>query len=369
MKNLLVGNGVTIQFGGTDYLNSSIVNRAIANIELGSFPAHLYPAECVLMLPALQKELGKVISGEYDTAAATSYTRASLNDFKRRYSGRRIYEVHEIGFEDYFLIFELVHISQGVGNPDLFNNRGVFRRMFLDSVNNGGDIELVYQNFTPAFIDWVKTYNTVFTTNYDSNLETGCGVDVHHLHGCLKTLSESYDPTSFRNQLTDDLLDGEKVDPVYPHLYSNALVSYVGELKEYSMSQSSVANSGMEKFANGYRDDPAIRAQIDSWPDDNDLIRRLKEAIRLKAENPDLEHGEQYPHQMLAEISGVLEILGLSPSNDGHLFSQILENDKISHVVFYCFGDQEAEDASRLFRGKSVETVDVRKHWARLESK
>ena len=134
------------------------------------------------------------------------------------------------------------------------------------------------------------------------------------------------------------------------------------------MSQSSVANSGMEKFANGYRDDPAIREQIDSWPDDNDLTRRLKEAIRLKAENPDLEHGEQYPHQMLAEISGSLEILGLSPSNDGHLFSQILENDKISHIVFYCFGDQEAEDASSLFRDKSIETVDVRKHWAKLES-
>ena len=366
MKNLLVGNGVTIQFGGTDYLNSSIVNRAIANVNFGKFPSHLYPAECAAMLYALQQELTNVVRGNYDTAATTSYIRASLDDFKRRYSGSRVYEVDEIGFEDYFLIFELVHISQGIGNPDRFNNRGVFRRMFLDTVYNGGRIELVYQNFTTPFIHWLKSHDTIFTTNYDSNLETGCGVDVHHLHGCFKTLSESYDPKSFRNQLTDDLLDGEKVDLAYPYLYSNALVSYVGELKEYSMSQSTLANNGMEKFANGYRDDPAIREQIDSWPDDNDLTRRLKEAIRLKSDNPDLRHGEQYPHQMLGEISGTLGILGLSPSNDGHLFSHILANDEISHIVFYCFGEQEAEDANNLFRDKSVGTVDVREHWANL---
>ena len=148
MKNLLAGNGVTIQFGGTDYLNASIINRAIANIKSGNFPSHLYPAECAAMLFAMQKELSKVVSGEYDTAAATSYIRASLDDFKRRYSNRDIYEVHEIGFEDYFLIFELVHISQGIGNPDRFNNRGVFRRMFLDAVYNGGDIESVYRHLS-----------------------------------------------------------------------------------------------------------------------------------------------------------------------------------------------------------------------------
>ena len=110
MKNLLAGNGVTIQFGGTDYLNASIINRAIANIKSGKFPPHLYPAECAAMLDAMQQELSKVVSGKYDTAAATAYIRASLTDFKQRYSDRHVYEVHEIGFEDYFLIFELVHI-------------------------------------------------------------------------------------------------------------------------------------------------------------------------------------------------------------------------------------------------------------------
>ncbi|MCA8990794.1 MAG: hypothetical protein KDA88_02390 [Planctomycetaceae bacterium] len=366
MKNLLAGNGVIIQFGGSDYLNSSIVRRAITNVKTGNFPSHLYPAECAKLLYGLQQELTKVVYGEYDKFATTSYIRSSLDDFKRRYGGSQLYEVHEIGFEDYFLIFELFHVSRGISNPDRFNSRGVFRRMFLDSVYNGGKIELVYRSFATPFVHWVRSHDNVFTTNYDSNLDVGCGVDVHHLHGCFKTLSESYDPNSFRNQLTDDLLDGEKVDFTYPYLYSNALVSYVGELKEYAMSQSTVANSGMEKFANGYRDDPAMREQIDAWPEDDDLTRRLKEAIRLKADNPDLKHGEQYPHQMLSEISGTLRIVGLSPSNDGHLFSRIHANDKILDIVFYCFGEQEAEDAKNLFRGRRVEVVDVREHWAHL---
>ena len=48
---------------------------------------------------------------------------------------------------------------------------------------------------------------------------------------------------------------------------------------------------------------------------------RIKEAIRLKVQRPDLEHSEQYPHKMLEQIEGPLEIVGLSPCNDGHIFT------------------------------------------------
>jgi len=368
MQNLLIGNGAIIQYGGSVYLNSSIINRALENIHCGRFPNQLYPKECADFVVALQKEHARALRGKYDKYVFTSYDRSSLEDFKRRYTKTRSYAVEEIGFEDYFLLFEIVYNKQGIGNPDRFNSRGVLRRMFLDSIYNSGHVETVHQHFPARFVSWLKEYDHVFTTNYDSNLEAACGSDVHHLHGSFQTLSETYDPNSFRNQLEDDMLDGEKVDPNYPHLYSNSLVSYVGDLKFFSMTQSSLANNAMDKCVSGYKNDPALRQQIEEMDESNVLVRRLKEAIRLKVDRPDLEHGEQYPHKMLEQITGSLEIVGLSPNNDGHLFTQILANDKISEIGFNYFGEQEAADAERLFHSKSLNTKDVRKLWAEMQA-
>jgi len=368
MRNLLVGNGVIIQYGGEAYLNSSIVNRALENIHSGRFPDHLYPKECADFVLALQKEHARALRGEYDEYVFTSYDRSSLEDFKRRYSTARSYSVNEIGFEDYFLLFELVHNKLGIGNPDRFNNRGVLKRMFLDAVYNGGEIENVYRNFPPRFVAWLKEHNQLFTTNYDSNLDTAYGSDVDHLHGSFRTLSETYDLNSFRNQLKDDLLDGEQVDPNYLYLYSNCLMSYVGDLKSTSMAQSSLANRAMEKFTASYKSDPSIRKQIDKWDDSNVLVKRLKEAIKLKVKQPELKHSEQYPHNKLKQITGSLEIFGLSPNNDGHLFTQILANDQISEIRFNYFGKQEATDAERLFQSKTLTTKDVRELWAEMQA-
>ena len=170
------------------------------------------------------------------------------------------------------------------------------------------------------------------------------------------------------NQLKDDLLDGEQVDHNYLYLYSNCLVSYVGDLKSTSMTQSPLANRGMEKFATAYESDPSLRKQIDGWNDSNVLVKRLKEAIKLKVEKPELKHSEQYPHNMLEKITGSLEIVGLSPNNDGHLFAQILANDQISEIRFNYFGEQETADAERLFHSKSLMTKDVRELWAEMQA-
>jgi len=86
-------------------------------------------------------------------------------------------------------------------------------------------------------------------------------MEVLHLHGAFNVLSEIYDPNSFRNQLSDDLLDGEEVDADYLHLYSNCLLSYVSDLKSYAMREADLANEGMDKFAEAYRSNPKIRKE------------------------------------------------------------------------------------------------------------
>jgi len=368
MRNILTGNGAIIQYGGSAYLNSSIVKRALGNIRSGRFPKHVYPKECADFIVALQQEHARVLRGEYDEYVFTTYDHSSLQDFKNRYVKSHSYSLEEIGLEDYFLLFELVYNKQGIGNPDRFNCRGVLRRMFLDSVYNNGQIETVHESFPAHFVSWLKEHDHIFTTSYDSNLDIACGSDVHHLHGSFRTLSESYDPNSFRNQLEDDLLDGEQVDQNYLHLYSNCLVSYIGELKSFSMTQSSLANSAMDKLVSGYENDPSIRQQIEEMDESNVMVKRLKEAIKLKAERPDLEHREQYPHKVLETITGSLEIVGLSPNNDGHLFTHILANDQISEIRFNYFGEQEAADAEKLFHSKSLKTRDVRELWVEMQT-
>lgn len=363
MRSVLIGNGVVIQHGGAGYFNANIIQRALDNIRAESHPAHLYPEECADFVFALAKEHSAALNGYYDNYVFTTYDRVSLTDFKLRYDSTRKYSATEIGFEDYFLLFELIHNKLGVTNPERFNSRCALRRMFLDAVFNKGKIESVHKQFSVGFVKWLKSHNNILTTNYDSNLDISTGLPVHHLHGSFNTLSEVYDPNSFRNQLEDDFLNGEKVDFDYPHLYSTCLVSYVGDLKSHSMTQSSLANNGMEKFVEGYQSNPDLRKQIDDWDESNDLVKRLKEAIRLKAEHPELDHCEQYPHKLLRKISGTLEIIGLSPNNDGHLFEHILDNRNITQIVFHHFDAQEATDAERLFSSKNLSTRDVRDFW------
>lgn len=369
MRNTLIGNGVIIQHGGADYYNANIIRRAIDNVRSGCFPSHLYSEECADFVIALAKEHSAALNGDYDRYVFTTYDKASLKDFKSRYDRKYKHSPEKIGFEDYFLLFELIHNKLGVKNPERFEHSVVLRRMFLDSVFNQGKIETINEQFSDGFVKWLKNNDYIFTTNYDSNLDVVTRLPVHHLHGSFNTLSETYDPNSFRNQLKDDLLDGEEVDLNYPHLYSTCLVSYVGDLKSFSMTQSSLANSGMEKFVKGCQDSLDFRNQIDELDESNVLVKRLKEAIRLKSVRPVLQHSEQYPHKELNDISGVLEIIGLSPNNDGHLFTQILENESITEIVFNYFSHQEAADAQRLFGSKKISTRDVREFWVDVDNR
>ncbi len=44
-KQLLVGNGVNIQFGGLDYTNQNIIKRAFNYLETNNYPSEIYPIE------------------------------------------------------------------------------------------------------------------------------------------------------------------------------------------------------------------------------------------------------------------------------------------------------------------------------------
>jgi hypothetical protein len=366
-KHALIGNGLIIQFGGRRYTNSGIINRALDSVRRGSFPEHLYPSECAEFVRVLHREHRAVLNGAYDRYAFAGFEKAALEDFKSRYDTTRRYSVDEIGFEDYFLLFELVYNKLGKTNPETFHVRGVLRRMFLDAVFDGGAIQMIHKRFPTGMVDWLSDWNLILTTNYDNNLESVSSTEVLHLHGAFDVLSDVYDPTSFRNQLSEDLLDGEKVDWLYPHLYSSCLLSYVSEMKSFSMTQASQANIAMEKFAAAYRDDPQIRHEIDAWDQSTPLLLRMREAIRLKCEHPELQHSEQYPMERFREISGHLTIIGLSPMNDNHVFDEVAANDGVDAVDFHFYAEDEAAEVAKRLEGKDVTFLNVRDLWTELE--
>lgn len=91
MKNLLVGNGINIQFNLTDYTTQQIVLRILKNCDREDFPSHIivdFPYLLKNYLGQLFLEARDVIEGKYDQYANCSAERSSLNSFREQYASR-----------------------------------------------------------------------------------------------------------------------------------------------------------------------------------------------------------------------------------------------------------------------------------------
>ena len=340
MKNLIVGNGVIIQHGGLTYSNREIIKRAINNIERGQFSKDAYPEETATMLKVLHKEIPAIAEGDYDDMAVLKGERGNLDRVKCIY-GRNT-KIYDVGFEDYFLIFELVCRKNKITNPDKSNTREMLKRMFLDSIYNKGRINEVYKNFSPKFQEYLLSFDNIFTTNYDQNIELVTNTEIHYLHGQFNKLHFVYDRNSLKNKLPNS--DKFFVEPTkgYEHVFSTALTSDSGESKSYSRKQVDLTNSGLEKFANGFREGKVEMSVLNEWTlSENKIIRDLGEAIKLKLDNPEAKMEEQYAYGVFERMEGEIEILGLSPLNDNHIFEEI--NNSGCEVNYYFYSDGECD--------------------------
>lgn len=69
MKNLLVGNGINIQFNKTDYTTQQIVLRILKNCDREDFPSHIivnYPYLLKNYIGQLFLEGRDALVGKYD---------------------------------------------------------------------------------------------------------------------------------------------------------------------------------------------------------------------------------------------------------------------------------------------------------------
>lgn len=345
MRNLLVGNGINIQFNRKDYTSQQIVLRILKNFDRDDFPSHIIVDDPYLMknyMGQLYLEAREMVAGKYDKYAVISAEKASLLEFKKRYASKIAgLKMTDIGFEDYYLIHDLLCHKIGVQNPEQFYIREAMRIAYLYSIYNDGEINQLHLDYPEEFVDYLSGFNNIFTTNYDSNIELATELDIFHIHGCFDIKSDVYNATSFRNQLPDSPIRDIELDERYYYLYSNALTTYCGAYKEFQLKQYSQANSCVEKFAAAYLSDPKVRQEVDGWAkDENPLLANLGYSIQLKAANPSLAFSDDYHFDKFKSITGTLEILGLSPWNDFHIFEAIDAAD-LEKCVYYYHSDQQ----------------------------
>ncbi len=362
MKHIVFGNGINIQFGGFDYTNKNIIDRALLKLKINDFHPDVYASVVGDWINKLYQILPDILSGHYDYYAVLSDEREGLEKFKKLYASSTA--INEIGFEDFFLLNELFCRYNKITNPQRFDAQELIRRVFIDSIYNNGKINSIYQHFPQRFIEFVNEFDCIFTTNYDKNIELATGREVLYLHGAFHVLAPEYDPDSFRNQLSDRPVEKTPVIEGYEHVFSTALTGSSGAFKKFASDSQENANSAIIKFAEGYLNKPELRPQIDEWKNsDNKIVRNLYEGIMLKIDNPNLKISIDYALSRLASIEGDVSVIGLSPNNDTHLFSLLQENKEINAIEYYYFDKIEGETIASLIKEKKIVAKNVNEFW------
>ena len=371
MNNLLVGNGINIQFNKKDYTTQQLVLRILKNCDREDFPSHIivnFPYLLKNYIGQLFLEARDILEDKYDSYTNCFAEVESLKSFKKRYKDKiNILRITDIGFEDYYLIHDLVCHKTNTQNPKQYYIREAMRIAYLYAIYNDGKINTLYQEYPRKFIDYLIGFDNIFTTNYDLNVELATQKQVYHIHGQFDKKSDVYLLNSFRNQLPDAPIKEIEIDENYFYLYSNALTTHSGEYKELQIKQISQANSVVEKMAMAYNNDPKIKQEVDSWTiEANKLTANMGYAIQLKAVNPSLTFSDNYHFDIFKNITGTLQILGLSPWNDFHIFESVNDSD-IDKCVYYYFDESECDKIKELLpelnvQGK-IEFLSVKAFW------
>lgn len=369
MKNLLVGNGINIQYD-TSYTTTNIVLRLLTDTEKTDYPTEYItddPLKLKVYIGKLFLYTREMISGAFDKYTISTAEIKALDDFKERYKASiKGLRIADIGFEDYYLIHDLVCHKFGITNPEQYIIREVMKMAYFHAIYNNGKLNELYKHYSDTFLKYLLQFDNIFTTNYDNNMELATGKNVYHIHGQFDRYSEVYNPESFRNQLDDKPLTGIPNEIEFMYLHSTALSTHCGDYKQFQINQSSLANSAVEKMAEAYIEQDSIRKDIESWDkDSNKLVANLANSIKVKVKNPNLRFQEDYAVDEIKSIHGIVEILGLSPYNDYHIFENI-NNSNVDKCIYFYFNESECKRIEKLLPklvGK-LEFKNVKEFWA-----
>lgn len=322
-RNLLIGNGLNIQFGGKDkYSGYATMSRVVNSIKAGKYTAltenSLSPNEQLELLDGLVKVINQIRGKKLRANADGLFMEMDMDRISRTYPESS--DVLSVFLEDYFLAFETINngfrTEDGEEQSEKYRKIGFdfLRQMIVDGIYNNGEINDVYKKFYPGMDKYLNRFNNIFTTNYDYNLESilGRSERICHLHGEFSKLAPEYSNISLYYQQhkaeCDKLIS--KMIPGIEHCYSDAVMSW-------------------------------------SWLD------KYGELIEPET---------KYKESLFKSISGQLEVVGLAPANDEHLFILINTNPKIKSVVYYYLNDEDRMELPHHLK-KPVTYKKVKKLW------
>lgn len=373
MKTILVGNGLNIELGGEEYLNKAIINRFLSNLKSKNYAMSLYNntvSNDVIadILPGMYNELKRILRGEYDQYCTKEEDKELVTILQKRYSPST--KIDEVGMEDYFIILRLFHIKYNDSEKDIKDTHDGFCWQFLDAIYNEGLIQKIADTISPSYKDYLRSklqgYDQIYTVNYDKTLEIISGKKVNYLHGDFETLLDQYDPNTLIGYHYEQKGEKNPVTNVMRHVYCNGLMGFSGTYKEKVMKVMENGQFGVENILNSYEDmSEQDLKKIECLKQSHDAGERLAFGIiEAKINNPSL-NMHQYPIDKFRSICGEAHLLGISPSNDEHIWNQILDNSKLTSITYYYHGYDSKKELESCYSDHRIVYLPDSEFWGK----
>ena len=161
-RNILIGNGINIQFGGKDkYSNKAILQRMFSNMRAGRYMAIL-PDFSIDQQIGLFQDLRNILLNidHYKPPEEYFLLDKEKERVKKQYSTDTVLE--NIGMEDFFLALEYGFEHDATEDFIHQVHRGL-QMPILDAIYNDGEINRI--DYGTGFVDYLSSFNNVFTIN------------------------------------------------------------------------------------------------------------------------------------------------------------------------------------------------------------
>lgn len=352
-KAVLIGNGININFGGRAYTNDYIIKRIVFNARANKydllFNNEISGDEIASILFELANWANDISSGKYDEIISDE-EKHILEDFKKRYNWK-LTHYYEVGLEDWLFILHVYFLK----NNDIADNwipaKQGFERMMLDAIYNDGDIQKLHKVMGKNVKRWLLEFSTIFTLNYDNNVEDLIKRPVFHLHGDFRTPANSENPQTLMGYIRKDTEESVIISG-FEHCFCDALFDYAGEHK-YDVA------CAFEKGAEGLKalEKSGIPSKFFPVP--------IEKLLQVHQEHPDLDFGCNYHFNDFKELTGELHIIGMSPNNDSHIF-KLIDESNVEKIVFYYYSEREMERNIPVHQ--NVEYESAQELWKQLKA-
>lgn len=373
-RSLLVGNGLDIQLGGDDFLNKWIIVRLLAKAKIGKYDVLFLNEEdstplisgdeIVELFRNMVMYANKALNNEYDELVDDYKDRDlvdALKDFKKSHN-QDIKSIEEIGMEDWLLIFLLILLKE----RDILDQyeliKQAFERMIFDAIYCDGYIQTLHSKMNKRAKKYFDNYDSLFTLNYDNTLEDAIRKTVFHLHGDFRTKYHSENEETALGYYRIHSGHSVSFPNNFEHCNCSAILDFSGNRK-YKYA---------EKMTSAYFAFENIKEQIQTNEiESKHILEKLPEDqvefTKIGIEK-NLRMGENYHFVDFEELTGTLEIIGLAPQNDSHIFSSINKSN-LKNIIFYhyfgCKSEEEIEAEIKImqlpvdkdYAIKSVETI------------